>query len=65
MKQTAGDFVMLSATAGLAVTFYLERAIWDPRGWDRNGLGVLVIATLGVAYLGWRAWRWMRRRSSN
>jgi membrane protein DedA with SNARE-associated domain len=65
MKPTSGDIVMLAVIAFAAVGFFLERGVWDPNGWDRNWLGVVMFAPLIAVYCGWRAWRWWRRRNSN
>jgi len=65
MKPTVGDFVMLAVIAVAAVSFYLERAVWDAHGWSRNALSLLAFAVLGFGYFGWRVWGWWKRRNSN
>ena len=56
MKPTANDFVLLGVIVLLGVSFYLERAVWDARHWDRGGLVLLMWAFFGATYLVWRVW---------
>jgi len=62
LKPTGRDFAFLVAMVWFGVGFYLERAVWDPHRWSRNSLDLLLAAPIAVAYFGWQAWRWWKRR---